>query len=81
VTTIEERFRGLMARASYEAWLRLQELRDYPHLNDLIDELELLSGTLLDIQVEAAYERSLNRRVGPQDLHQAGNQSKHNKTE
>jgi hypothetical protein len=65
--SIEDRYAYLIGRATRGAWERLQELRDYPKLAALVNELEKVTGTLLAAHVESAYLQTLAQtaRVQP----------------
>ena len=55
-----EGYTTVIGRCSREAWLCLQQLRDYPRLDLVMSELEKIPGTLLPAHIEAVFQKTLS---------------------
>lgn len=54
---IDQRLAMLIGRTTHEAWLELQRVRHHPNFEDLLTDLERLSGTVTDRDVGNAVRR------------------------
>lgn len=63
MTSREKRLAKLSGRMSREAWLRLQTVREHPHLTELLSDLEKVEGTLNVKHIQLALRQFLSQRT------------------